>query len=410
MPRINFTSRGIQAIAPPSTGRVEYWDKSTPGFGLRVSVTGEKTWVTMYRFKGRLRRQTLGSYPAMTLANASEKARVSLNAAANGKDPANLKFAERASDTFGQLANEYLVRHAKQHKKRWELDDRMLKHDLLPNWKNLKAKEISRREVLQVLDDIMERGAPIQANRVLALIRKIYNFGIARDIIQHNPCLAVPLPAKPQSRDRVLTPEEICKVWFASENENVLISTMIKLRLLTAQRGGEIESMSWNDIDLESAIWTIPAEISKNGLAHRVPLSSPALDLLKSLLFTRTSSVWVFPSPLGPEKHITHVQKAIQRVRARKECSGVHFVGHDLRRTTASHMASIGIPRLVISKILNHVESGVTAVYDRHSYDAEKRHALELWGKRLEEILMLKKQFGLTTDLTQLPEKIRLPG
>lgn len=386
MPSLKFTARGIAALKAPESGRVEYFNEGMPGFGIRISSSGIKTWVVLYRHKGRKRRHTLGTYPAMTLADAYEKARQTLNQAANGTDPAGDKRAERIADTFGELAEDYMRLHAMRKKKHWQPDDQKLKYDLLPKWKNIKAKEITRRDVIEVLDGIVDRGAPIQANRVLALIRKIFNFGISRDIVQHNPCQAVSRPSKPQSRDRVLSAQEIRKVWISAGQEDALISGILKLRLLTAQRGGEIEAMAWENIDFEKAVWTIPANIAKNGLAHRVPLSMQAIEILSSLATYRRNSKWVFPSLCKKDAHIENIQKAIQRVRSREGLT-VDFVGHDLRRTAASHMASIGVPRLVISKVLNHVETGITAVYDRHSYDAEKRDALSSWAMYLMNIL-----------------------
>ena len=141
--------------------------------------------------------------------------------------------------------------------------------------------------------------------------------------------------------------------------------------------------MRWADVDLPAGWWTLPEERSKNGLSHRVPLSAPAIALLETRRLVVGESPWLFPnaSGLGPR---AGVQKAVQRVRRR---AGIELRGHDLRRTAASNMASIGVPRFVIARILNHVETGVTAVYDRHSYDREKREALESWGRRLEEIV-----------------------
>jgi len=386
MPTLNFTARGIATLKPPKTGRIEFWDKGMPGFGIRITSTGSRSWIVMYRFKGRKRRHTLGAFPAMTLADAYSKARTSLNEAVNGKDPAATKKAERIADTFGELADEYLTRHAMVKKKSWKGDERHLERDLLPFLKNQKANEISRRDIIKILDGIVERGAPIQANRVLALVRKIFNFAITRDIVEFNPCAVIPLPGKPQTRDRVLNAEEIQKVWLSAERDDSDVSSMIKLRLLTAQRGGEIETMAWDQINLNAAIWTIPAELAKNGLAHRVPLNKQALKILKSLDESRTDSPWVFPGRYDFTKHIENVQKAVQRIRTRKGFE-VEFTGHDLRRTAASHMARMKVPRLVISKILNHVESGVTAVYDRHGYDDEKREALQMWGKYVDELV-----------------------
>lgn len=391
MPKMNFTAQGIASLKPPARGRIEFWDstKGVPsGFGIRVSETGAMTWVTLYRSKGRVRRHTIGPYPALTLADARDKARVSLNAAANGGDPASDKKAERLADTFGELTETYLSKHASKKKDGGKEDARILNKDLLPRWRHLKAKEIMRKDVRFVLDGLVERDAPIYANRVLALVRKIFNFAISRDIVDSNPCAAIPLPAKPKSRDRVLSAGEIRKVWNATQQEDPLICGVLRLRLLTAQRGGEVLSMNWADIDLESRVWTIPASRAKNGISHRVPLNDLAVEVLKSLHSARGSSPWVFPSPVeSGKKHIENIQKAIQRVRARPECTGIEFVGHDLRRTAASHMASAGVPRLVIGKILNHVEPGVTAVYDRHGYDKEKLDALNLWGMRLKNIL-----------------------
>ena len=141
-----------------------------------------------------------------------------------------------------------------------------------------------------------------------------------------------------------------------------------------------MQGAAWAEIDLVGRWWTIPPERSKNGLAHRVPLSSQAVRILKGLKAeAKNDATWVFPSTRKTGPHIDHAQKAIERI---VERSQVEFRGHDLRRTAASLMVGAGVPRLVVSKILNHVETGVTAVYDRHSYELEKRAALDFWGKR----------------------------
>ncbi|MBA2304359.1 MAG: site-specific integrase [Acidobacteria bacterium] len=238
-----------------------------------------------------------------------------------------------------------------------------------------------------LIDDVAAR-APIMANRVLALVRKMFNFGIERDWLEVNPCHMVKRAAAERQRDRVLSDDEVRAMWKALDDEDTVIAAVFRLRLLTAQRGGEVLGAQWREIDLASAWWTIPAERSKNGLAHRVPLSPQAVKVLKALRSITGDSEWVFPSPKKEGAAIAHAQKAIERVVRR---SGVEFRGHDLRRTAASLMVGAGVSRLVVSKILNHVETGVTAVYDRHSYDLEKRAALDYWGRRLEAIVTRKK-------------------
>ncbi len=335
-----------------------------------------------YTANGRRRRVTLGRYPGLKLADARDRAKGNLYAVHRGEDPQGDKEAARNAPTFGELAAEYIERHAKPKKRRWRDDDRMLRVDILPHWKRRPAHTITRRDVSQLLDRIVERGAPIMANHVRALVSKIFNFGIGRDLVEANPCACVPMPAKPRQRDRVLSEEEIRRVWKVLDDEGTPVAVSFKLRLLTAQRGVEVLTMRWSDI--EGDWWTIPAEVAKNRRSHRVPLSAPALALVEELRASANGSPYLFPSPKRADKPISSVQTAVERL---VEAAGLKFVAHDLRRTAASYMTSMGVTRLVVSKILNHVEQGVTAIYDRHSYDGEKREALDRWGDRLESIL-----------------------
>ncbi len=377
-----MTVRSVEAIKPPASGQVDYWDTDHPGFGVRVSAGGRKTWVAMYRHGNLKRRLTIGTYPTLSLAEAREKAIAAHHAVQySGADPATAKKVERAAETFAELAADYIERHAKRQKRSWRKDELILEKDALPRFGNRKAKDITRRDIIAMLDEIVERGAPIQANRTLEIVRKMFNWAIARDILAINPCYRVSKPSAENRSDRVLTGKEIFAVWNALAAEAPLTAATFKLRLLTAQRGAEVLAMRWDRIS--NGWWTIPAEIAKNGFSHRVPLSAPALDLLDDIRPRGEGSEWVFPGASG-EGHRVTIHKAHNRISRR---SGVAFVPHDLRRTAASHMTGMGIARLVVSKVLNHVEPGITAVYDRHSYDAEKRSALDMWARRVDEIV-----------------------
>ncbi len=387
MPKLKFTTRGIEAIKPPKNGQVDYWDASLPGFMLRVSPSGRKTWCVSYRHDGRRRRYTLGTYPSLSLADAREKASDALRDVAHGKDPAAEKAVRRKAETLGEVAEEYIEKHAKKKKRSWRKDERAFERDILPNWRHRKASSITRKEVVRLLDDIVARGAPIQANRVLEILRKTYNWAISRDIVTFNPCTGIERPAEERTRERVLTDDEIRAVWTALDEQPAAIAAAFKLRLLTAQRGQEVETMRWEDID--GNWWTIPGEWSKNGLAHRVPLSSQAVEVLNDLDDSDDRAGWIFRSAKREDGPRTDLWRAVSDIR--KEAK-VDFVPHDLRRTAASKMTGdLGVNRLVVSKILNHVETGVTAVYDRHSYDREKRQALDAWGQRIAEIVAAKK-------------------
>lgn len=384
MSRLKLTARNVDSIKPPATGRTDYWDTDPKGFGLRVSESGRKTWMTMYRVDGVQRRLTLGTYPALSLAGARQKAKDAMQDVSKGVDPSAVKKAGRKAETFKELAAAYLERYAKKRKRSWQKDEKAIERDLNPAFGNRKANSVTRQDVVRLLERIVERGAPIQANRTHEILRRIFNWAIraGEAEIEVNPAAGIEKPSKENQREKVLTDGEIRAVWKAMEAQTHLMGAMFKMRLITGQRGGEISRMRWPDID--GNWWTIPGEYSKNGRAHRVPLSLPAMSILDEIRPLTGKQEWVFLSPSlkGP---ITSIWKATADIRDR---SGVGFRPHDLRRTASSLMTGrLGVPRFDVKKILNHVDPDITAIYDRHSYDPEKRRALDAWGGLLEKIL-----------------------
>jgi len=396
MPLAHFTILWIKSLKPPEQGQVDYFDAQGIGkgrsFGLRVSYGGNKSWFVMYRKNGKLRRLTIGNYPKIQLKDARDKADREVTAIIEGRDPAAEKQADKAAETVSELANAYIEKYAKRHKKSWQRDEEILDRDVVPALGDRKAKNIRRADVIDLLEAIVDRGAGILANRTLAVIRKMYNWGIEREIVENNPCYMVKRPAKENRRERVLTNGEIKKFWKNINSTNSSEPTQIasKLILVTAQRKGEIINAAKTEFDLEGKWWTIPGERTKNGLSHRVPLSPMAIDLVTQAIKLSGGSKFLFPSPRGDKPILgSAVDMAVRRNREKFKID--HFTPHDLRRTAASHMTSMGIARLVVSKILNHAESGVTAVYDRHSYDNEKRQALNAWSAHLRQILKSKE-------------------
>ena len=440
--RVAFTDRGVRALKAPASGRVDVWDLTLPGFGIRLSASGVRTWVVRYRHGRKQRRLRLGNFPPMSLADARKQATRRLNAVDEGKDPAAEKTAAREASTFGELAALYLLKHAPK-KRSADEDRRIMERELLPRLRAFHARDVKRADVIALLDEIALRPAPIMSNRVLALLRKLYNFGIERGLLELNPCALVKPAGVETRRERVLSPEELRGLWRglggeyikggkvrsskahgaegdaetrATEageeaGEGLSLVAAVRLMLLTAQRRGEVLRMRWDEITEDAPespapapaegekkeprfSWTIPAASAKNGRAHRVPLSPEALEVLESL---PRSGVWVLPGRLvdengKPREHVTNVERAIDRARDRQKLE--HFTPHDLRRTAASSMTALGIPRLTVKKILNHVDRDVTGIYDRHSYDPEKRTALEAWGRRVQEIVSGESRGG----------------
>lgn len=388
--RMKLSDRQIRNLKAKPV-RYEVWEGN--GFGIRVSPSGKKSWIYVYRFNNKPRRITFGCYPRMSVAEAHAAHGNALAALEKGSDPgASLvvkNIANRLAPTVMEFAREYMEKWAKQRKRSWEDDERMLNKDVIPIIGTQKMKDVTKRDIILLLDKIMKRNAPIAANRTFEVIRRMFNFAVERDIITITPCYGVKAPAKKNRRDRSLTTEEIVSFWTFLDIANMSELTRLALKLLlsTAQRRSEMASAKWSEFDLTNGWWIIAGNKTKNGKEHRVPISSLTLQLLLQVKTMSGESEWLFPSPLGNTHFLPGtISNAIRRNRS-KLYDTAHFTAHDLRRTAASHMTAIGVPRLVVSKLLNHVENSVTAIYDRHGYDNEKKDAMEKWGARLQSIV-----------------------
>lgn len=371
------TVRQVDAIRPAADRR-EYHDTIAPGLVLRVTPAGARTWAIRYRHRGWLRRLTIGSADAISLAEARDRARDVLTEASRGADPAQAKQDGRKAETFGDLATTYIDKHARPRKRSWKADDNLLRNKVLPKWRHRAIADITRQDVIRMVEGVAEAGAPVVANRVAALLSKVFAFALDRDLVTASPAVRIPRPGVEQARDRVLSESELRDLWHAFDALEPSMAAFYKLRLVTAQRGGEVASMRWQDLDLAGKWWTIPSTGSKNKLAHRVPLSRMALDILRT----------VQPDDAKPYDFVlAGARGKRQQAEAAATFPVKNFRGHDLRRTAASLMVGAGVQRLVVGKVLNHVERSVTAVYDRHGYDEEKRAALDGWARTLTAIV-----------------------
>jgi integrase len=260
--------------------------------------------------------------------------------------------------------------------------------DVIPRWRGRKVQEITKRDVNELLDGVVDRGAAIMANRTLAAVRKLFNWCISRDILQASPAAGVTPPAGETSRDRVLTDDELRLVWQAADAEGWPFGPLVKMLILTGQRLSEVGGMRWNEIDFQNKIWTLPPERVKNGERHEVPLSQPAVEMLSALPRISTTKGFVFTTRRNVA--VSGFSRAKDRLDA--ALAGAlpagskpidHWTFHDIRRTTASGMARLGILLPVIEKVLNHSSGsfrGIVGVYQRHSYSEEKRRALDDWA------------------------------
>lgn len=370
-----LTARYVETVTAPGPKRLEVYDQTLSGFGIRVSTSGRKTWFCSPRINGRVKRMKLGTYPTLTLADAREAAKDTLRSAQLGLEPA------RPSPTLAEVIPEFIELYAKPRNRGWLTQERLLNR----NWKPLFDKPIdaiTRPDVVRVLDRIVGGSSPGVANNTLAVLKKLMNWCLDRGMIDINPISGLKPPRKPIARDRVLSDAELRHLWVATEAECYPFGPLVQILMLTGQRRGEVSEMRWSQVNFETATWTIPAERAKNGVVHDVPLSEPVLFILKSLPRFADSDLVFTTTGNTP---VTGLGKAKQRMDEALDTN--EWWLHDLRRTAASGMARIGVPPHVIEKVLNHksgIISGVAAVYNRYSYANEKREALEQWAAALQ--------------------------
>jgi integrase len=388
----NLTVRSIEALKPTAR-RYEVFDALTPGLAIRVTPSGHKSWVLLYRYHGRLRRLTLGRYSDRKLAEARKEALNQRGRILNGADPATEKHDERATygDTVGALYE--LYKKATEKKRSWPEQRRIFENEVLPAWRHRRVQDMTRRDIRMLVDRKAE-NAPIMANRILARVSRLFSFAVERDWIEANPALRIVKPADEKSRDRVLSRDELRELWAAlhqteakDANDKPLprlsqtLNDAFIVMLLTAQRCGEVCRMQWREVDLATGWWTIPGDVSKNHDPHRVPLTTPVLEVLQRRRFGADDR-YVFSN----HGHTCVSARAKKAASTLSKGLSFQFRAHDLRRTAASFMGEAGIDRFHIAHVLNHrsvTHNTVTSIYDRYRYDKEKRAALEEWAEML---------------------------
>lgn len=376
-----LTAKTIVALKP-GPRRYDVHDVLCPGLSVRVGKQGHKTYTVKYRYGLKQRRLRLGVHPRITLVQAREKALEALRQVDEGIDPAARR--RQLGTRVATICEDFIRQHARPRNSSWREAERILQRELVAAHGQRDIREIRRADVIELMDGAIERGSAYQANRILSHVRKLLNWCLERGIIEATPIAGLKAPTREQSRDRVLDDDEVTAVLGTCSADVYPYCQFTPMLLATAQRRGEVAAMRWTEIDLAAKTWVIPAERSKNGKPHVVPLNAFALALLDDmprfagcgLVFTTTTT-----SP------ISGFSKSIRRVHERSKTSEWRF--HDLRRTAASGMARAGVAPHVIEKVLNHISgtiSGVAAVYNRHAYDPEKRAALDAWGSILDKL------------------------
>jgi integrase len=366
-----FTALGIDRVRA-GVKRLELTEPG--GLTLITQPTGRKSWAVRYRYNGVSRKLTLGAYPKLALADARKLARQAQAEIAAGRDPC---AASTNSDTLAKVAEQFVQRHvAKLRPSSAAQTCGFLTREILPRLGNKRISDISKRDILDLLDAIVDDSRPVAANRTLAALRRLFNWSIERGIVEHSPMAGIKAPATETSRDRVLSDSELASLWRACKQIGYPYGPMVQLLILTGARRTEAAAMRWTELDLDK--WNIPAERTKNGEAHSVPLSQTALDIIRGVPRI-AGSEFIFATGGHYARSYGNAKSDIDALMP--ECPRWTF--HDLRRTLVSGMARLGIPLHVIEKVVNHTSgtfAGIVSVYQRHSFSDEKRAALERWA------------------------------
>lgn len=406
MPNQSITVRTIQSIIPDPHRDIYVWDTRLKGFGLRTTPRGSQSFVFQYRVEGGpARRKTIGPVGSpWTPATARKEAERLLVQVYQGIDPVEAKReAKRKKEAlnFRTYSERFVELYLKQNwKGTWRSADCTLKNVLIPRWEHRPVNEITRADIVKVLDEYSDR--PARRKEIHSLLRKLFNWATDRQDIDFSPLAGMKAPKAVPSRRRVLNDEEVVALWKATENSGWPWGPYVRMLILTMQRRQEVAEMNWSEIDLDARRWTLPADRAKNDEEHVIPLTSLALAELqllgpkrKGLVFTTTGTTPV--SGFFKGRSALH-KDMIAYLKAKQIDDGgdpdqvevPNWRLHDIRRTGATHLQSLGVPVEVTESVLNHISgtrAGVAGIYNRYKYDAEKRTALDAWDAKLQALL-----------------------
>jgi len=396
-----LTAKAVEALKADPEKRIEVPDPALSGLYLVVQPSGSKSWALRYRFGGKPAKLTLGRWPVMGVADARAAATEALDTLDHGRNPAGEKKAREEAaaqtnrDTVAAVIELFLRRHA-SHNRRGDDVAAMFKREIMKKWGEREIQSIGKRDVIEVLDAIVDRGSPVTANRLRAHLNTLFNWAKGRDIVQANPLDGIKPPAPEKPRDRVLTDDEIRLFWNACDGLAYPFGPLYRILLLTGQRLREVAEMTWREVDGNT--WTLPADRSKNGDEHVIPLSPEVLAILEGLprigryAFTTTGETPVSGFTRAKERLDKLMDEAVNKdlPEGAEPVKIPPFTIHDLRRTAATGMAGLRFPPHVVEAVLNHrsgTRRGVAGVYNRFDYADEKRAALDAWARRVAALI-----------------------
>lgn len=390
----SFTDTYIKSLKKNKTKRYEKYEGG--GFGIRVTPKGVKSWIYRYKINGITEKITLGHYPKLSLAEARDSFRKLSETRREGYNPRKAIEQEKLQEenTVEKLILSWYSNYAEKHRKKPLQIKQQIEADIIPLLGKMTLEQVQTRDIAKALDKIVDRGARIHANRVLSTIKQAFNYGVSRGAIQHNPATCIrarDIGGLEIPRERVLSLDEIKKIFLFLDSENHQLPTQtknaIKILFLTGVRTAELRLATFEEIDFDKSLWTIPAEHSKANIIHKVHLSPQVLSLLVELK-NESNSIYVMPFIDGKKPvTVNALPRAINRIQMRIGIA--HWSIHDARRSFATHLGAIlRIDPVVIEKCLGHKMPRIMATYNKNEMLPERKDALNRWGKYIEDLVI----------------------
>jgi integrase len=386
---VNFTDPFVRNLKPRAL-RFDVRDSS--GLMLRVTPDGTKTWAWVFKFGGKTRRVTFGTYPKVTLAEARKLHAEALHKKAMGKDPASGDYDTKG--TVKELADEFYSRYLLKQRTRPDIPKQILDADIVPALGNMRLVEVKPRDIIKALDPIVDRGAHTLANRALSVIKQMFSYGVSRGLIPFNPASEIKrsvVGGKEAPKDRALSLGEIRTLWLGLDDEALSrvspqVKIGLKILLLTGVRTGELRLAEWSHLDFDRDMWTVPAAITKTKITHKVPLSTLVKRLFQELRQQVGDSRYCLPSFSTDESEKPFTDKAICRAvdRMQDKIGIPYWTAHDLRRTFSTQVSAMGVAPHIVEKCLGHKLPKIMATYNQHEWLDERRAALNQWAEKIE--------------------------
>jgi integrase len=362
-------------------------DTQVPGLKVRVSPQGGKSfilWRRLHRSRSSAVALSLGKVGELELTAARAKARTWIELIKSGRDPRDVTRAA-AADNFGRVMEDFIARHVAGQRRAKQVE-REIRKELLPRWRNRPVADISRRDVIAMLDEIKDRDAVHQAHNIFSHAKTFFNWCVAKDILVASPCDRL----KPKTligtklhRQRVLTDAELASFWQATSEMGYPYGVLFQILLLSGARKNEIAQAKWSEIDLPNRLLTVPAERFKSGNQHLIPLSADAMALLEQLPRWSDGELLFSLNGRRPLAAFSAAKAKLDKLMG----DPPDWVTHDLRRTVRTRLSSLRIPDVVAEQVIGHGRVGLQRVYDQHRFVDEMREALELWASRLRTII-----------------------